>query len=59
MIMQAQVEVLEIPSAQQYADMYWSAFEDGHYRVAMSIRETAEVDHPGWELSAETETIYA
>lgn len=55
----AQVEVLEIPSSQQYSDMYWSAFEDGHYRAAMAIRETAEADHPGWVLTAETETIYA
>lgn len=54
-----QVEVLEIPTPQQYSDMYWSLFEDGHYRAAAALRTTAEADHPGWQLSAETETIYA
>lgn len=52
-------EQLEIPSAQEYSDMYWSLFEDGHYRAAASVRTTAEADHPGWVLTAETETVYA
>lgn len=55
----AQVEVLEIPSPQDYSDMYWSLFEDGHYRAAAALRTTAEADHPGWVLTAETEIIYA
>lgn len=55
----SQVEQLEIPTPQQYSDIYWSLFEDGHYRAAAAIRETAEADHPGWVLTAETETIYA
>jgi hypothetical protein len=54
----AQDRRIEIPTQQEYSDMYWSAFDDGHYRVAMSIRETAEADHPGWQLLAES-TIYA
>lgn len=52
-------EQLEIPSAQEYSDMYRSLFEDGHYRAAASVRTTAEADHPGWVLTAETETVYA